>query len=64
MKKTNYEINEKIQKDKNIISLGTLKRSKVNELHRDVMINSTGTGAHRSKKAYVRKNKNNDKLMY
>ena len=64
MKKTNYEVNQKEQKNKNIISLGTLKRSKVNELHRDVMINSSGTGAHKSKKTYQRKTKHNDKIQY
>jgi len=63
MKKTNYEVNEQIQKNKNIISLGTLPRSKRNILHAESIHNTSGTGAHKSKKAYKRKTKHNDKLM-
>ena len=64
VKKTNYEVNQKIKEDKKIVSLGTIPKSKRNLLHAEAVHNTSGTGAHKSKTAYKRKTKHNDKLMY
>lgn len=48
------------EKEGDIISLGVLKKNKRNELHKQVIHNSSGTGAHGNNK-YSRKEKHKTK---